>query len=300
MELLGASREEVLFAFSPFDKQEEAPEAAYRAESTPGVQGHVSSVIPTEPPLLRLPVEAPTNPLPFSTPGCFASVRRSIDSPVIGRTIQKSLVSVSQKVTSHATNMTNPLELSASHLCPGDVNERRQFIPAFSNPEDELPPDLQELGACNNNHHNQVFRSGYGNLNVYVTPGPTFASSRPVYFDSPTEDPSLSDPLQPESYELDLNAIDFRWRPFLRSNDPECHMNKRSVSPSSPLECAVPNRVGDQRGWNVPFVADRGAWYGASREELHTLVENIDTAYLDDVGALLLNDVGTTHEVAHH
>ncbi|KAI9572199.1 hypothetical protein HD554DRAFT_1651548 [Boletus coccyginus] len=262
VKLLGASREEELFAFSPFDKQEEAPGPAYRAESTPGVQGHVSSAVTTEPPLLRLQVEAPTNPLPFSTPGYFASVRRSIDSPVIGGTIQKSLVPVLQKVTSHATNTPNPLALSPSHVCPGDVIERRQFIQASSNiaPENELPEDLQEVGAGINDHRDQVFR---------------------VYFDSPTEDPSLSDPLQPESYELDLNAIDFRWRPFLRSNALECDTNKHSVSLSSPLGYAVPNRVGDQHGRTVPFVVDRGE-YGASREELHTFVENVDTAYLDD------------------
>ncbi|KIM78894.1 hypothetical protein PILCRDRAFT_824013 [Piloderma croceum F 1598] len=50
--------------------------------------------------------------------------------------------------------------------------------------------------------------------NPFSMPGPRFHEmhSRPIYFDSPTEDPSDSDPLAPpEGYELD-----FRWEPFMQ------------------------------------------------------------------------------------
>jgi hypothetical protein len=53
--------------------------------------------------------------------------------------------------------------------------------------------------------------------NPFSTPGPRFHEmhSRPIYFDSPTEDPSDSDPLAPpEGYELD--ELDFRWEPFMQ------------------------------------------------------------------------------------
>ena len=197
VELPGGSLEEELFAFSPFeaDKQEEARDAAYREN----VEGHVSSAIPTEPTPPHLQPGASTNPLLFSTPGCFASVRRSIENSIADGTFQKPLAPVPQQVISHATNMMHPPALPASHLRLDNVNEI--------------------------NHHDEVFQVGHDNPNVYATPGPTFSCSRPVYFDSPTEDPSLSDPLQPESYELDLNAIDFRWTPFLRSKIGEHTLN---------------------------------------------------------------------------
>jgi hypothetical protein len=291
VELLGASLEEKLFAFSPseHDKQEETYDAAYRPDSTLNVQGHVSSAIPTEPTLSHL--ETPTNPLPFSTPGCFAPVRRATESSIVDGTFRKPAVPVPQQVTSHATDMMYPPALPVSHLRLDDVNDRSPFTHALQSlvHENELPSDLQEHGACID-HHDQVFRGGHDNLNVYVTPGPTFACSRPVYFDSPTEDPSLSDPLQPESYELDLNAIDFRWRPFLRSNAPENDSNSHSVSPSSPLGYAVPNRVGDQSGWNPRFSVDLGEY----SEELPPLAEDVDIAYPDDVGAILPSDANPT------
>ncbi|KII92380.1 hypothetical protein PLICRDRAFT_172479 [Plicaturopsis crispa FD-325 SS-3] len=55
-------------------------------------------------------------------------------------------------------------------------------------------------------------------LDVFSTPGPGHATT--VYFDSPAEDPSDSDPLEPDAYELDLdyNTLDFRWEPFDRKD----------------------------------------------------------------------------------
>ena len=290
MELPGASRdsEEELFAFSPFDKQEEAPHAAYRVDSTVHVQRHVLSIAPTEPTLSPLRPQASTDPLPFSTPGCFAPVRRSMESSTIHGTFPTSAVPVQQQAISRTTNTLHPPALHLSCLRPDDMIEQAQFTHNIV-----TPSDLQEQGA-NINHHHQVFRGGRDDLNVYVTPGPTFACSRPVYFDSPTEDPSLSDPLQPEPYGLDLNDIDFRWRPFLRSNAPESDMNRHPVSPSSPFVYAVPNRatVDDQGGWNAHFAADMGE-YGASGEELPSLAEDVDIAYLDGAGAKLPNNVDT-------
>ncbi|KAG6917828.1 hypothetical protein DXG01_000888 [Tephrocybe rancida] len=53
-------------------------------------------------------------------------------------------------------------------------------------------------------------------VNIFATPNPGFCAPRPIYFESPTEDPSDSDPLEP-GYEIDLDAIDFKWAPFNRS-----------------------------------------------------------------------------------
>ncbi|KAJ7901818.1 hypothetical protein B0H14DRAFT_3723411 [Mycena olivaceomarginata] len=52
-------------------------------------------------------------------------------------------------------------------------------------------------------------------IDLFSTPGPGHAAPQ-VYFDSPTEDPSYSDPLEPR-YELD--SLDFRWEPFIQQGD---------------------------------------------------------------------------------
>lgn len=293
-QLSGVHHEEELFAFSPFesDKQEEVPNAAYRADSTLNVQDDVSFIVPAKPTLSHLQPEASVNVLPFSTPGCFAPTRRPRGIPIVNGTFQKPLVPVPQQVTSDATNMTHPSALPASHLRLDNEIDLPQFTLSGIVQDNEFPSDFQEHGACMS-HNYQVFRDGDDNLNVYATPGPTFSCSLPVYFDSPTEDPSLSDPLEPESYELDLNAIDFRWRPFLRSNAQESDMNRHSISPSSLLGYTIPNQVGDQHGWGARSSVDQGA-YGASSEELPSLAEDVETAYLGDVGAILPSNVNTS------
>ncbi|KAJ3857661.1 hypothetical protein EV368DRAFT_77565 [Lentinula lateritia] len=50
--------------------------------------------------------------------------------------------------------------------------------------------------------------------NAFTNPGPAYLSSRPLYFDSPTDDPS-SDPPDP-SYEIDYATLNFQWTPFDR------------------------------------------------------------------------------------
>ncbi|KAN0090855.1 hypothetical protein V8E55_004421, partial [Tylopilus felleus] len=290
MTLLGASREEEVkvFAFSPFDKEEEAPDAAYRADSTLNVRGPVPSVVSTGPSLSHPQFEiSTTDPLPFSTPGCFAPARRS-QSSIVDAKLQKRLIPEPQQMASMMDLPASP----PSHLRRDDVIGQPRITQVSSNlVQDNGPPsDLQEHGANMNRRY-----QGFPGSNVYVTPGPTIACSRPVYFDSPTEDPSLSDPLQPESYELNLEAIDFRWRPFLRSNAPESNMNRHTVSPSSPPGHAVPNpdMVGDQSGWNARFAVDR-AEHGTSNEDLPILSEDVDIAYLDDMGAVRPSNVNTT------
>ena len=286
MELLDISHEEEIFAFSPFetDKREEGPDAAYRANNALSVEG-LSSVIHTEQILSNSQFGAPANTLPFSTPGYFASVRKSIANGIS----QKP-----QQVTPHATSMMHPPALPPPHLRLDDVIERPQIAGAFSNlvQYDDPPSDFQKHDVYNN-HISQVPGGGDDSLNVYATPGPIFVCSRPVYFDSPTEDPSLSDPPHPESYDLDLNAIDFRWRPFLRSNLQERDTNRQSASSSSPLGYAVPNPAGDQRGWDARFAVDQGE-YGASSEELPSLAEDVEVAYLGDAGAIQPSNVNTT------
>lgn len=55
---------------------------------------------------------------------------------------------------------------------------------------------------------------------LFATPGPGYRTD-PVYFDSPAEDPSNSDPLDESEYRLDWCDISFHWKPFLRGHNGE-------------------------------------------------------------------------------
>ncbi|KAJ7725833.1 hypothetical protein DFH07DRAFT_1002111 [Mycena maculata] len=80
-------------------------------------------------------------------------------------------------------------------------------------------------------------------LDVFSTPGPGY---QPVYFDSPTEDPSdsdpQSDPLQ-RGYELD--SLDFKWKPFFQNAAIDGHVvctppnPPAAVSNSDDYDCGV-------------------------------------------------------------
>lgn len=289
MESPGLSHEEQLFAFSPFetDKQEQVLDTAYRVDSAWSVQG-ASSVVLTERIRSNSQLGAPANTLPFSTPGCFASAHRSIAD---GK-FQTPLVP--NQVTSHAASMMHPPALPPQHLRLDDAITRPQIASTFSNlvQHNDPPSDFQQHDAYND-HISQVIGGGDDRPNVYATPGPTFACSRPVYFDSPTEDPSLSDPLHPESYEVDLNTIDFRWRPFLRSNLQEKETNNRSATSSSPLGYAVPNQAGNHNRLDARFAVGQ-AGYGTSRKELPSLAKNMDIPYFGDTGAIQPSNANTT------
>ncbi|KAJ8696193.1 hypothetical protein PTI98_006078 [Pleurotus ostreatus] len=56
---------------------------------------------------------------------------------------------------------------------------------------------------------------------LFATPGPGYRTARPVYFDSPAEDPSNSDPLDESEYQVDWGEIGFQWKPFMRGHNGE-------------------------------------------------------------------------------
>lgn len=61
------------------------------------------------------------------------------------------------------------------------------------------------------------------------------SACRPVYFDSPTEDPSSSDPVEP-AYELD--SLDFKWKPFIQNTvDGEDRSTAPEPPPEPPVVC---------------------------------------------------------------
>ncbi|KAG6842083.1 hypothetical protein C0991_002737 [Blastosporella zonata] len=100
----------------------------------------------------------------------------------------------------------------------------------------------------------QIFDNDF--LNMFATPGPGFCAFQPIYFKSPTEDPSDSDPSEP-GYKIDLDAIDFKWTPFDRKSirqdvythdDIEPHMESLQIHPSredcAEFQLTNPNTLG--------------------------------------------------------
>jgi hypothetical protein len=72
--------------------------------------------------------------------------------------------------------------------------------------------------------------------NIFATPGPGYRPPQQIYFDSPTEDPSDSDSLQP-GYEVDYDSLDFRWEPF---NLKDAHITGSKENMTIPLQYSDP------------------------------------------------------------
>ncbi|KAG2342887.1 hypothetical protein BDR05DRAFT_1025186 [Suillus weaverae] len=140
---------------------------------------------------------------PFSTPGSLAPLQHAVIS---NATPNLARPSEAQKTSAHVKSPPLSHDPSVNHA---NFTSSPVFRPTIAESETYL----------------SSFRRGSSVLNelmanIFSTPGPAFTVSRPVYFDSPTED-LLSDPLDPGSYELDLDALDFRWQPFLRKTLPD-------------------------------------------------------------------------------
>ncbi|GAW00514.1 protein [Lentinula edodes] len=93
-----------------------------------------------------------------------------------------------------------------------------------STPTSMLP--IINIGPCSPNdrsnyHENNLDAASDDDIdlhseltNAFTDPGSAYISSRPLYFDAPTDDPS-SDPPDP-AYEIDYATLNFQWKPFDR------------------------------------------------------------------------------------
>ncbi|KIK44784.1 hypothetical protein CY34DRAFT_599339 [Suillus luteus UH-Slu-Lm8-n1] len=151
---------------------------------------------------------------PFSTPGSLPVLQHAAISnttPNLARPseLQKT---VKPPLLSHNASANHANFTSSPTFCP-TITEPETYLSSFHRGSSVTSNDLGP--------HSPMPDFQDKMINIFSTPGPAFTVSRPVYFDSPAEDPSLSDPLEPESYELDLDALDFRWQPFLRKTLPD-------------------------------------------------------------------------------
>jgi hypothetical protein len=154
---------------------------------------------------------------PFSTPGLFAALQHTVIS---NATPNLACPSESQKTSAHVKSPFLSHSASVNHA---NFTSSPIFCPTITEPETYLSSFRPGSSITSNDlgPHSPTPDFQDKTTNIFSTPGPAFTVSRPVYFDSPVEDPSLSDTLEPESYELDLEALDFRWQPFLRKTLPD-------------------------------------------------------------------------------
>ncbi|KAG0704531.1 hypothetical protein DFH29DRAFT_1078296 [Suillus ampliporus] len=216
-----------VFAFSPFDADVPGADISHQISRPPSAKPAFchDGLLPCAPTTVNAEIQAfhlregTLGFRPFSTPGSLAVLQYSGVSNAtsnLGRPSKSQQISAPMS-TSLVSNdaSVNYTNFASSPVVRRTMPETETFLSSLPRGSsiafntlgpNSLTPDFQE---------NELM------MNIFSTPGPAYTVSQPVYFDSPTEDPSLSDPLEPESYELDLDALDFRWQPFLRKTLPD-------------------------------------------------------------------------------
>ncbi|KAF9244886.1 hypothetical protein BU15DRAFT_71251 [Melanogaster broomeanus] len=221
--------------------------------------------------------------LPFSTPGYFSEERESLENLHVDPISPLPRFQHQGRLEAHPdiSSRVNFAPLPSSQLLPYDAVKRSWFTResiAFTPGTSGRQPNRTSSSILSRESQRPE-----GNIDHYVTPGPDFTCSRPVYFDSPTEDPSFSDPLGPEAYELDLDNIDFRWRPFLRSNTQNGQANHQADRASRPQSFgfSVSGDTADQDPRKTQIaVAHTGLDAPTEGRLASPLLEDIEEAYL--------------------
>lgn len=165
------------------------------------------------------PTVTPNDPLPFSKPGPLApSVRiKGRPSPMGRLHSQNNNIPRFPKLLTPARALT-PNSDSSDHFSLSDPLRSDSASSPTTNPP--YPNTPYTGGSLRNTVALRAsrFRSPSApSKDLLTTPGPTH-----IYFDSPTEDPQTSDPIDPTDYELDLDYenLDFRWERFDPSGPP--------------------------------------------------------------------------------
>ncbi|KAJ6593888.1 hypothetical protein B0H19DRAFT_39001 [Mycena capillaripes] len=207
----------------PSNETENDPEPSLQSTQTPPRPFEAASIY--RPP--SLPDTSFDTAPPFSTPG---------PSPVVSRSILAESMPPVHFPEQPYVECVPPSSIRQTH-CPE---------PTYPTSFMQSPPPVKRFLAENikppslDFFHNQKRcftkadspnHSAY--IDIFSTPGPGYRTVPPVYFDSPTEDPSDSDPLEP-GYELD--SLDFRWEPFIQKGK-----NATDATPASESQPVAPD-----------------------------------------------------------
>ncbi|KAF5348632.1 hypothetical protein D9758_006854 [Tetrapyrgos nigripes] len=174
--------------------------------STPGP---ASSIIPPSPPNSHIAMSLASFAPEIAASPAVSQLSRIMSSYSPDVPIPSPVLSLA-RVSSHSyqdLEVQNLLVPSANQCSPYSapilLNHHHNFINEQPNPDD-AQPDLFNMDS-NVSHISDAFSA----------PGPTYYTSRSVYFDTPIDDPS-SDPPDPACYIDDPVALDFQWTPFSR------------------------------------------------------------------------------------
>ncbi|KAJ6586912.1 hypothetical protein DFH09DRAFT_1074992 [Mycena vulgaris] len=147
---------------------------------------------------------------PFSTPGPSSVVSRSDSVPLVQFPEPRHV--------EYAPALVYIPTVHSQEEEPSHIHSAASFAPPLHStptvPYLTYPPEDTALFYYDPNEYANncstsdpsPMHSAYND--IFATP-----ARQPIYFDSPTEDPSDSDPLEP-SYELE--SLDFKWEPFIQ------------------------------------------------------------------------------------
>lgn len=204
--------------------------------------------------------------LPFSTPGPGSNVSLASSHHEPRPTVEYTILSdscnnnenehwplfstpgplarsSSQRLTSHAPlNQFPPLLVSAEMTPEPIFSYGLDLLPSSEDYLSDLPnPDLPHADI----ELPPATKPSSRIKNPFSTPGPRFyAAVRPgIYFDSPTEDPSDSDPLElPQGFQVD--ELDFRWEPFMRHERRKRDEDVQIRGEDDSMDSSISNEMG--------------------------------------------------------
>ncbi|KAJ7462295.1 hypothetical protein B0H11DRAFT_104516 [Mycena galericulata] len=192
-------------------------EAESNHDAEPSTQSTQTPCPPsTEPAFIDRPSSLPDETfVPFSTPGPGSVASRSVVSDSMPSIRLPESTSV--EFPPAFTPMPHIIHHERSYVnCAPSFVPQLQSTPApqhcNASTETSIMYHDRENTTDNRPAWDPVLNHG-AYIDIFSTPGPGCRAPTPVYFDSPTEHPSDSDPLQP-GYELD--SLDFRWEPFIQ------------------------------------------------------------------------------------
>ena len=170
--------------------------------------------------------------VPFAKPGPASTLSPTWPTPVLPRIIQDVPPVRAQQPR---TIFSPPAQLSLSyHDAP--IQEPHSISPSYAHAlppytlaspyhaptsPAAMPPPSSDIPVARYSDDPPVVHANIPN--IYATPGPGYLASRPAYFDSPTEPPETSSsPIPFEDWapnaDFDPTELDFRWKPFDRTN----------------------------------------------------------------------------------